>query len=178
MSGSLQNVSNVRSSSSSNLIELSVAFCVAFAGVHSAVAYQELTGKIELFNKFLCFAITLTLAILYMSVLPYTFFRYYILNMGEDSFELFYPPWFVFYHDDLKTKAEGEIPFSPTLSKVPVQLENTIRICGSMAGPMCRSSISGQHLYSVFKSSHWIMLVFHLHRWRHYSGFGRIQQHC
>lgn len=71
-------------------------FCCPFcAGDHSAVAYRELTEKIELFNKLLCFAITLTLAILYVSVLPYTFVRFYILNLGEDSFDLFYPPWCV-----------------------------------------------------------------------------------
>lgn len=148
-------------------------FCIRLAGVHSAAAYQELTAKIEFFNKCICLAITLTLAILYISVLPFTFVRYYIFNMGEDSFELFYPPWFVFCS---KNYLRPFVKFAILLAfdKVSVQLEDTIWIFDGLVGSMCWSAISGKHLHSIYKSAHRIVLVFHLHRGRHYSGFGRV----
>lgn len=71
-------------------------FCILMAGVHSLVAYKTLIGKIELFNKFFCFTLNVSYALLLLTVAPYTYVRYYIFNMGTESFQLFCPAWFVF----------------------------------------------------------------------------------
>lgn len=65
-------------------------------GAHSTAAYAELIGKIELFNKVLGFGLFITIALLLLTVAPYTLVRYRMLNMGEESFYLFLPVWFVF----------------------------------------------------------------------------------
>lgn len=71
-------------------------FFVAFTGAHSKAAYNGLMAKIELFNELLCFGFSLSMAIILLGVIPYTFVRYFIYDMGENSFYLFAPTWFVF----------------------------------------------------------------------------------
>lgn len=69
--------------------------CIRFlAGAHSAVAYKDLIEKIELFNKCFCLVGCVTLALLFFMLLPYTYVRYYIFNLGVDSFYLFCPSTF------------------------------------------------------------------------------------
>lgn len=76
---------------------LKICFCfnIHFAGAHSATAYRKLMGKIELFNKLCYFSLLAIWAILFSSNLPYTYVRYYVLDVGKESFFLFYPTWFV-----------------------------------------------------------------------------------
>lgn len=69
---------------------------VLFAGVQLKPTYKELIRKIELFSQVLYFVMCITLAILFISVAPYSYVRYYIFNMEADSFLLFGPAWFVF----------------------------------------------------------------------------------
>lgn len=92
-------------------------FCVIFAGVNSTNAYEQSIGKIEFFNKFLCFTISFSLVIFFVAVLPYTFARYYIFNMGENSFFLFAPPWFVFTPKEIikNLKTQSIFPLSSYL---------------------------------------------------------------
>lgn len=80
-----------------NVNELSLHLVLFFAGSHSTDAYTKLVGKIELLNKGLCFAISLTIASLLLAGLPYTLVRYYMFHMEEESFHLFCPSWFVLY---------------------------------------------------------------------------------
>lgn len=70
-------------------------FCYFDTGAHLAAAYNELIGKIELFNKCLCFGMSITVGLLFLPFAAFSFFQYYISNMGEDSFHLFFPAWFV-----------------------------------------------------------------------------------
>lgn len=70
-------------------------FCVHFVGVHSADAYKDLIGNIELFNKLFCYSLNITYALLLITAAPYTYIRYYILDMGTEAFQLFCPSWFV-----------------------------------------------------------------------------------
>lgn len=74
----------------------SVYFCASLSGIDSAVAYKELIEKIEELNKFFCFVQCITIALLFFAVAPYSFVKYYVFNMGKNSFHLFCPSWFVF----------------------------------------------------------------------------------
>lgn len=71
-------------------------FSILFTGAHSTAAYIELIGKIELINKLICFGIFSSAGLFLLTVVPYTYARYYIFHMEEDSFYLFVPAWFVF----------------------------------------------------------------------------------
>lgn len=57
-------------------------------GTHLAAAYVDLISKIELFNKCLSSKMCMTTTLLLLTVVP-TVVRYYIFDMGEDSFYLF-----------------------------------------------------------------------------------------
>lgn len=59
-------------------------------------AYEELIGLIERFNQLLFYAMANTAALLYFAMPPYTLVRYYVFNMGQNSYFLFHPSWFVF----------------------------------------------------------------------------------
>lgn len=65
-------------------------------GVNSTVLYKEVIGKIEFFNKVFWNAICVEALICICAALPYTYVRYYIYDLGEDSFYLFCPCWYVF----------------------------------------------------------------------------------
>lgn len=60
------------------------------------VAYKELNDKIEFFNKFFYVAMITTLIVFFFAVLPLSLVRYYILDMGKDSFYFLARFWFVF----------------------------------------------------------------------------------
>lgn len=61
----------------------------------STIAYRELIEKIERLNRLLCFAVSTSYALFFSLPLFYTIVRYYIFSMGEDSFYLLLPFWFV-----------------------------------------------------------------------------------
>lgn len=65
-------------------------FC---ARVYSQKTYKELIAKIELYNKGFCFVMCISGSLVILTAIPYTIVRYYILNMGEESFYLFLPAW-------------------------------------------------------------------------------------
>lgn len=67
-----------------------------FTGIHSTAEYNELNEKIELFNKLLYFLFASSLLIVLLTAVSYTIVQYFIFDMGEDSFYLFIPAWFVF----------------------------------------------------------------------------------
>lgn len=71
-------------------------WCVLLTGVHSTIAYRELVEKIEQCQKFLCINMCFSFITFHFSPLPYGYVRYYVFNMGEDSFFLFMPIWYVF----------------------------------------------------------------------------------
>lgn len=57
-------------------------------GERSAIAYEELNGKIELLCKLFCFALFMTLHLMTISILLFTIVNYYIFDLGEESFYL------------------------------------------------------------------------------------------
>lgn len=67
-------------------------------GVYSSAVYKELIGKIEFFNSILCMSMNISMRLLNLITLPYTLVSFFIFNMGADSFNLFWPSWFVLYH--------------------------------------------------------------------------------
>lgn len=71
-------------------------YCVRSTGVHSTIAYSEFIGKFERFNEYFCVSLFVSIAFCVISALPYTLVRYLLYDMGEDSFYLFVPAWFVF----------------------------------------------------------------------------------
>lgn len=71
--------------------------CVHFTGPHSTDAYKKFIAKIEKFTRFFCIFLSISIGFLFFSVLPYSLVRYYIFDMGEDSFYLYCPSWFVFH---------------------------------------------------------------------------------
>lgn len=75
-------------------------------GMDSLAEYSELMGNIELFNKLWYFALNATCTFCFYSALPYTCIRYFIFDMGKESYYLFYPTWFVFTSSKLKRKFE------------------------------------------------------------------------
>lgn len=65
-------------------------------GVHSTAAYKDLIKKIEQLNKFLFYALFSTIFLNFFLAGPFSFIRYYIFGMEENSFFTFIPSWFVF----------------------------------------------------------------------------------
>lgn len=63
--------------------------------IGSTIAYREFVEKIELFNKYFCVAISISVAFCFITPLPYSYLRYFVYDMGEESFFLFAPCWFV-----------------------------------------------------------------------------------
>lgn len=77
-----------------------------FTGAHSTAAYNEIIEKIELINKILSIGLWISGAIILSTAVPYSFVRYYIFDMGEDSFYLFLPAWFVFLRIETDKKLQ------------------------------------------------------------------------
>lgn len=77
--------------------------CALLAGIRSKGAYKVLIGKIDLFNKIYCIGMHIASAFLYLAVLPYSLLRYYVFNLGADSFYLFVPSYVTKWPDELKT---------------------------------------------------------------------------
>lgn len=155
-------------------------FFVHLAGAHSTAAYSELISKIELFNKLLSFGMCFTVASLLVAVIPYSVVRYYIFDMGEDSFYLFFRPWFVFIQFDDFVIAPWQIRLKTfkvlcALYKVSVWLENAIWIFGGKLGSKCIWCSSWIFRWSIFEYRVWLMLAFHVHRWRYHTGCACIQ---
>lgn len=151
--------------------------CALLAGVRSKGAYKVLIGKIDLFNKIYCIGMHIASAFLYLAVLPYSLLRYYVFNLGADSFYLFVPSWFVCHQmTGWIENNENSANFLLHWTKVPIRLENTIWIFDGLVRSMCRSFNWRQYLYTISKSSIRNMLAFHLHRWRHYNGSRCIQR--
>lgn len=63
------------------------------------------------------------------------------------------------------------------LNKDAIQLENTKWIFGGMFCPICGSFSFWKCDRTIFESYLWILLAFHLQRWRYYKRFGCFQ-HC
>lgn len=66
-----------------------------FTGAQSKAAYNGLMAKMELFNKLLCFLMCFGATNSFLTIASYSFVRYFIFDMGADSFYLFAPSWFV-----------------------------------------------------------------------------------
>lgn len=65
-------------------------------GLPAEVVYRDLIEKIDYFQKMFTLAICITIVgCAFSAPLPYTIFRYFILDMGENSFQLFARAWFV-----------------------------------------------------------------------------------
>lgn len=67
-------------------------------GVDSIATYKKTIERIELFNKYFLVIMGFSGSICLFTPLPYSYARYYIYNMGERSFYLFAPAWFVIIH--------------------------------------------------------------------------------
>lgn len=67
-------------------------------GVQSTPTYNELIRKIERFSELFCSVLVISIVLQYWTSLPNTYVKYYILDMGEDSFILLGPNWFVLCH--------------------------------------------------------------------------------
>lgn len=78
-------------------------------GTQSAADYKELCGKMELFNKVLCVVISSSIVFCMVTPLPYSFVRYYMYDMGEKSFYLFAPAWFVFFIYTIRYKTRSNV---------------------------------------------------------------------
>lgn len=153
-----------------------------YLGAHSTVAYDELIGKIELFNKVLCFGLFVTIALLLLTVVPYTLVRYHMFNMGEESFYLFLPVWFVFYQrlkiiDQQMSSNQWKL-IALSLNKVSIQLEDIVWLFGGMAITMRWLYIRRKYLRSIFEPGLWIMLALYSRCWRHWTRCGCIQHRC
>lgn len=76
-----------------------VHLAILLPGVHATLAYRKLIEKIELFTKYFFIVMCVTFVSAVFSALPYTIVRYYVLNMGKNSFYLFAPAWSVFTNE-------------------------------------------------------------------------------
>lgn len=72
-----------------------VSFIIRPTGVHSQIEYGKLVEENESYIKFFCSVFCATGAFCLFTALPYTYVRYYVWDLGEKSFYLFYPAWFV-----------------------------------------------------------------------------------
>lgn len=64
-------------------------------GVHSRAAYKKFSERLELLTTVLTYANLCAVSSCMFPPLPYTLTRYYILDLGEKSYYLLYPSWFV-----------------------------------------------------------------------------------
>lgn len=71
-------------------------YVIHSTGSHSSIVYRELVGKIDLYNKYFCFVMCLGFSCCMLTSLPYSYIRYFIFDMGAESFYLFVPAWCVF----------------------------------------------------------------------------------
>lgn len=67
-----------------------------FSGAQSTIAYRESIEKIERFNKYLCIAVYGSITFCVFIPMAYSVVLYYIYDMGEGSFYLVWPCWFVY----------------------------------------------------------------------------------
>lgn len=66
-------------------------------GKNSKIAYEKSVERIELFTKWFFIVNLYTIVSCTFDALPYTIIRYYYYyDMGDESFYLFCPGWFVF----------------------------------------------------------------------------------
>lgn len=100
---------NYHSIAHSELLTISHVSVIYSTGVHSSAAYKELIENLELFNKICCFLIIGSLTVIFLADLPFSYVLYYIFDLGEDSFYLFLPAWFVFIVNDTPLKMKMSI---------------------------------------------------------------------
>lgn len=86
-------------------------FFVFLIGPHAIAEYDETSGNIERLHKFLFFALSMTVLLVFFTAAPYSFVRYYIFDMGPDSFYLFAPSWSVLIYVQQNKPMSGFICF-------------------------------------------------------------------
>lgn len=164
--------------------------------VHSTGAFERIIGRIELLNKCLCSALRISMILLFFTTLPYSLVRYYIFDMGENSFYLFFPSWWVFsmvVHKELNSvslflwtrlydigRSTNRVnanwwncQICPIRWKrCPFNWETPSWLvqCTFAPWPQAR-----RHYHPVLKFSVWVMLAFHFHYWGYYTRCGCIQ---
>lgn len=65
-------------------------------GEQSHAEYKEAIEKVEFFNKLIYGAMYISAAFCVFFPLPFIFIRYFVYDMGKNSFVLFVPAWFVY----------------------------------------------------------------------------------
>lgn len=70
-------------------------------GRGSKTAYTEAIEKIELFNKYFYGVMIVSVESCIFVAVPVSFFQYFVNDMGEKSFYLFGPAWFVSIANEL-----------------------------------------------------------------------------
>lgn len=68
-------------------------FCI-FAGVYSTNIYTDANERIEHISKLFAYAVATVVTFATLLPLPYTIVNYYVLDLGMESFILFFPTWF------------------------------------------------------------------------------------
>lgn len=134
----------------------------------------------ELFNKIYCFALNFSVALCGMIYpLAYSFVRYFIYDMGVESFYFFFPTWFVFNQlcSKMIYKKFKNLHFLIARSKVSVQLENSIGICSRNCTDNGWKFSRCKHLRTIHKYFLCHLLAFHFHRCGHNKRRECIQQH-
>lgn len=149
-------------------------------GKNSKIAYEKSVEQIELFTKWFFIVNLYTIVSCTFDALPYTIIRYYYYDMGDESFYLFCPGWFVFTikwnaSHSPSIKSIKSAAFYLSFGKVSIQLENAIRIFGGFFRSNCGSD-NGRNCIQSFPQFHSCILLAPLHFcWRQYNGVGCIQ---
>lgn len=144
-------------------------------GDHSAIAYTELSGKIELICRVFCFAFIISPPIMTIAILLLTIVNYYIFDMGADSFTLVFAVVWVKHistHFGMETTQIVTFYF---FNKFAIRLEDAVRIFGGMVFTNCWRHGRVCHCNTIPQFILWIMLAVHVRRWRHYQWLDSIQ---
>lgn len=144
-------------------------------GPRSTAMYKETNENVTLLYKVYLLGQIITYSIAFFGVAPYSYIRYYFLNMGRDSFHLASMCWCVLKIINACNKVDHKRSIFFCSTKVSIWMESTFWIFRGMGVAntwLCSLCIYG---LTIPKYDFWCMLAVCHHRWRYYARCGRIQ---
>lgn len=131
-------------------------------GPHSAIAYKRTVEQIELFTKYFHLLVSVSGALCVCSFVPYTYVRYFIYDMGAESFYLFYLAWFVINLSSFMYSIKRIlIFFSSILIRYPFDWKTPfgyfVASLSQLAGILCLSCLYS-HFFNCIFGSVWLFI--------------------